>query len=155
VWVARPVYEVYNAGRFDLVFANDLDEAKLAKATKEEFKTIPWRGPKLIGAKSPSDAKLRNELLLSSLTGGEDLPQRVEYYVPYVELQADVLRRKQPLENLLKFNASKRPDVELLLKRYAGRDVGYLPLRGKVNDLTVIVNGQTAQVLERVDLEPW
>ena len=155
VWVARPVYQVFNTDRFDLAYANDFDEAKLKKATSAEFGSLPWSGPRTIAAKRPESGKLRNEILFSSLAGGDDIAQMVQYYVPYAELKDEVLKRQQPLDKLLLFNATRTAEVEALRRRYASRSVGFVPLKGKVKDLTVVIDAQTAEVLETVALEPW
>jgi len=155
VWIARPAYQVFNAGRFDLVLASDVDDEQLKKAVLVEFKTLPWFGPKTIGAKAPENSKARNEILFSSLTGGGDLPQMPQYYLPYAQLKDDVIKRQQPLDKLLLTNSSRKNEVEALKQRYASRKVGFLPFKGKVKDLTVIVDAGTAEVLELADLEPW
>ena len=157
VWIARPVYVVFSMDRFDLVYANDFTKEKLAKVTKVEYQSMPLLGPKLIAARQPDDPKARNELLFGSLSGGDDLAQSPQYYVPYLEQKANVLKRSQPLAVLKQFNHDKTSAIDAMVSQYAARkiDVGYLPLKGKVKDLVVIVNRKTAEVLEIVDLTPW
>lgn len=157
VHVARPAYVVYNAGRFDLVYANDLDEDKLKRAPSPELRTLPWLGPEIIAARAPDDRKLRNELLMGSLSGGADLPQLPQYYLPYADEQANAVKRIQPLSELRELNRNAAPEIDALTRKYASRKagIGYLPLRGQVEDLAVIVALDSAEVLEIVDLKPW
>jgi len=157
VCVARPVYVVFNVDRFDLVFANDFTEEKLAKVTKTEYQSLSLLGPKIIAAHPPDDTKEHNELLFQSLSGGDDLPRLPQYYVHYLEQKVNVLKRSQPLVMLKQFNQSKSSMVDTLMNKYAATkiDVGYLPLKGKARDLVVIVNRNTGEVLEMVDLIPW
>lgn len=157
VHLARPAYVIYNVGRFDLVYANDLDEDKLKLAPSPELRTLPWLGPEIIAARAPKDRKLRNELLLGSLSGGVDLPQLPQYYLPYADEQANAVKRIQPLSELRELNKHAAPEIDALARKYASRKVGigYLPLRGKVEDLAVIVALDSAEVLEIVDLKPW
>jgi hypothetical protein len=155
VWIARPVYEVYNAGRFDLVYANDIDDAKLKKATADEYRSLPLFGPRLVGAKAPDDRQARKDILFSSIQGGDDLPQMVQYYLPYEKLRDEVVAKQQPLDKLRTTNPRGLAEVEALEKKYSGRPVGFVPMRGKVKDLTVVVDAKTAEVLEFVPLEPW
>lgn len=155
VWIARPVYQVFNAGRFDLVLANDISDEMLTQAPPE-FQALPMLGPKLVGAKAPDDRTVRKEILFSSLTGGGDLPQMVKYYVPYAALKGDILTSQRPLDKLfLTNNSAKTKEIEALQKRYLQRSVGFVPLKGKTKDLTVVIDAQTAEVLEMVALEPW
>ena len=157
VFVARPVYVVYNAGRFDLVYANDLPDEKLQRVSDGRFKTLPLFGPQTIAARRPSDAKTRSELLLNSLAGGDDLPQLPQHYVPYADEKAEAVKYLHTIDDLRRLNAADIGRVDSLAKRYAEREGGiaYLPLRGKVRDLAVIVGKESAAVLEIADLSPW
>lgn len=157
VFVARPVYVVYNASRFDLVYANDLTEEKLKLVSDARFKTAPLFGPQTIAARRPVDAKTRNEILLGSLSGGDDLPQIPQHYVPYADEKVEVIKSLQEIETLRGLNKMYEKEVDSLVQRYGKREGGiaYLPLRGKVKDLAVIVARDSAEVLEIVQLNPW
>lgn len=157
VFTARPVYVVFNVDRFDLVYANDIADKNLAKAKEKEYQTLPWFGYRLIAARIPDDRKERTELLMASISGGADLPQLPQYYLPYADVKTDVTKRSLPLGDLKKFNKDRSNAVDDLIKKYVAEkvEVGYLPLRAKVNDLSVIVNRDTGTILEMVDLKPW
>lgn len=157
VFVARPVYFVFNVDRFDLVFANDLTSEKLDSVSTADFRSIPWFGPKVIGARAPDDKKKRNEIMFGALAGGDDLPQMPQYYVPYLELQRTAAERAQSLSELKKLNLDKAGAVDALLKKYTAQniEVGFVPFKGKVNDLSVLLDKKTGSVLEVTDLQPW
>lgn len=157
VFVARPVYVVYNAGRFDLVYANDLTPEKLAKAPSLEFRSPPLLGPQIIAARNPTGSTERNELLLGSLTGGDDLPQMPQHYVPYADEREQVVKRIQPIGSLRDFNKQEGVRIDAIVARYAARKggIGFLPIRAKLMDLTAIVALDTAEVLEITELSPW
>jgi len=157
VFIARPAYMVFNVDRFDLVYANDLTKEKLQRAAKPEFQSLPWFGVKTIAAQSPQNAKEREELLFNALAGGADLPQRPEYYVEYTAERANAIRRAHPCEELKRFNKDRIPVVENLMAQYAEKktDIKCLPLKGKVRDMTVILEQNTGNVLEIADLRPW
>jgi hypothetical protein len=157
VFEARPVYAVFNADRFDLVYANDLSAEKLAKVSRPEFKTAPLLGPKLIAAQRPSDTKARNEVMFNAISGGDDVPQLPQYYVPYSEEQPQALARIQSIDVLRSLNKDHAQQIDELSTRYAGQaaGIGFLPLRGRVKDLAVIVTRDKAEVLEIADLKPW
>ena len=157
VWVARPVYEVFCVDRFDLVLANDLTDEKMAKVSDVNFKSIPWRAPQLAAVKMPDKQEDRNDVLFSAAFGGDDLLQLPQFYVPYEAGKTQVLAKLQPLEKLKDFNSGNKAAVDNLIGKYADNKegVGFLPLRGKVQDLTVIVEKNSAKVLEIVELVPW
>ena len=157
VYIARPVYMVFNSDRFDLVYANDLNEEKLNKVTDKRFRSVPLWGTEAVGAAMPEDAKVRNEILFAAVAGGDDLPQLPQFYVPYADMKKQVQARIQPLEKLETFNKERASEVSVLISTYGSikEGVGFLPLRGKVKDLTVIVRKDSAEVLAIKDLKPW
>lgn len=157
VFAARPVYYVFNNDRFDLVYANDLTPEKMDKVADARFKSAPLWRPEFVAARLPGNTQARNEVLFSALAGGDDLPQLPQYYVPYAEQKAQVLERIHPLEDLKPFNKERGDEIKALIDKYGSikEGVGFLPLRGKVEDLTVIVQRGSATVLEIKDLKPW
>jgi hypothetical protein len=156
VFIARPVYVVYNASQFDLVYANDLSDEKLAKVTNPLFKSIPLWGPETIAAQFPDNTQTTSDIVLSAISGGDDLPQMPEYYLPYADKKAQIIKAIKPLESLRKLNADKNKEIDDLKQRYAANKagIGFFPLIGKVKDLTVIVALDSAEVLEMNTLKP-
>ena len=157
VFIARPVYLVFNADRFDLVYANDLTVEKLRTVTDPRFKSIPLFGAKVVAAQSPDDVKARNKILFNALQGGDDLPQLPQYYVPYVDEKIQVQKRIHSLEELKSFNKDDKKKIEAIMEKYASIQggIGFLPLKGKTKDLTVIVRRDSVAVIEVADLKPW
>ncbi len=157
VFVARPIYIVYNADRFDLVYANDMTEAKLAKVTRPEFKSVPLFGPEVVAAHKPTDSKTRSDIMFSAIAGGDDLPQIPEHYVNYSEEKADVMKHLQPIDKLRKLNENRLAEINAFTKMYADHQSGisYLPVKAKTMDLSAIVDSGTAEVLEFTTLKPW
>jgi hypothetical protein len=157
VFNARPVFMVFNVDRFDIVYATEITDVNLAKATREDYRSFPLFGYRLVAAQSPKDSKQRIEMLDSSLAGGADLPQLPQYYLPYQDMKAEVQKRMRPLDELRSFNKDQLPAIDALINKYAleKNDVGFLPLKAKVSDLTVIVSRNTGEVLGLEDLKPW
>jgi len=157
VYSARPVYVIFSIDRFDLVFAKDFSEEKLLTAVKPDYQSLPIFGPEVIAARLPDDNKERTKLLFSSISGGEDLHLLPQYYQPYSELKAEAIKRSQPLEALKKFNHDKLAIIDTLLANYTEKKItpSYLALKGIVKDLTVIIDHESGELLEWVDLKPW
>lgn len=157
VFVARPVYLVYAVDRFDLVYANDLSDEKLSKVTDARYKSLPWTRPQIVAAKRPDDAALRSDIMMSAALGGDDVPQLPQLYVPFESERALVKSRMKPLDALKDFNRDRGADVDRVIQKY--RDVpggvGFVPVRGKVQDLTAILGREAGDLLEVVDLSPW
>lgn len=157
VGVVRPVYVVFEIDRFALVYANDLSEDKRANATYEEFKTMPYFGPRWVSALLPKDIEERNELLFSTISGGEDLGQFPKYYVPYDESTQEIIDHLQPMTDLKDYNLNNLQGYDALISKYPPdtANVGFLPMKGFVADLVVVVDRSNGNKLELVDLRPW
>ncbi len=157
VFIARPVYIAFNSGQFDLVYANDISSENLGKTTRPEFQSLPYFGPRLIAAPLPSDPKMRDEIVRNAVTGGDDVQHMPQYYVSYEDQKAEVLQRIQPLADLKSFNKDRLQEIDSLINKYTAvkKEAGYLPLQAKANDLVVILNRTTGEVLEMSDLQPW
>jgi hypothetical protein len=157
VFQARPVYLVYSVDRFDLVFANDLTEDKLTKVSNDQFKSLPLGQPQIIAAQMPSDIKMRNDILFSAAAGGDDLQHFPQFYVPYGNKKKEVLLKLQAIEKLNMLNHEHTDKVAALIQKYANhtKGIGFLPLKGKVSDLAVIIDKENGDVLEITALKPW
>jgi len=157
VSIVRPVYVVFEIDRFQLVYANDLSEEKLQEALIPEYKTLPLFGPKWISAKFPENIDERNEFLFSVIDGGDDLGKTPKYYIAYSKSHDDIIAHLSPLESLEDFNSSNMEEFLKVKNRYLSKpnEVGFLPLKGYVMDLTVVIDKSSAEILEIVNLRPW
>jgi len=157
VGVVRPVYVVFAVDRFELVYANDLTEEKLELVSRDEYKSVPLLGPKWVAARLPEDAEAQNDLLFKAVDGGDDLAQIPQYYLPYTESRDKVVEKSQSLENLKQFNAQNLDGYNEIISRYSPdlSDYGYLPLQANSMDLVVVIDKESAEVLDVVELKPW
>jgi len=157
VAIVRPVYVVFEIDRFQLVYANDLSEEKLNEATRKEFRSLSLLGPEWISSKFPENIDERNEFLFSVIDGGDDLGKTPKYYIPYNESLEDIISHSSPLEDLEDYNLTNVDEYNALIAKYQSEsnNVGFLPLKGYVMDLTIIIDKSSAEVLEMVELRPW
>jgi len=156
MFVARPVYNVFVVDRFETVAANQVDEASLAKASGE-FGTLPLAGPRVIGARQPTDPARQSEVVVQAMTGGPDLANLPDLYVPYSTVRAEAAQRARPLAELTK----RQPGDAARLKGFLADNgktedaVGFLPMKARNVDMTVIVDKKTGQVVGIVPVYPW
>lgn len=147
----RPVWLVYSVDRFDLVQALQLDTRNLHRA-KEQFRDSSWTGPRWAAARRPSDPVRDRDILFETLSGGADISQRPDLYVP-LEDEAEVIRKcAYPIEELLRFNSLRA--VSAVRDKWPNAD-SFLPMKGRVADLTVLIEKQASKVVAIVDLKPW
>ena len=153
---ARPVFIVAAVDRFEVVSANALDPADLAKGKKAEYRQLSWTGPRLVAAKPPSDSAQRSDLLFSALAG-KDIQAFPEYYVAYAEEATNLLKRAHPLPQL----RQSKPHAEPLLARWLkihqrdDSEVVWLPIAAKRASLTMLLDAKSGAVLDALPVDPW
>lgn len=147
----RPAWLVFNADRFDLTQAADIDPRYRPQAAPA-FRHAPWTGPRWAASVNPADPEKRTQLILESAGGGFDLPQRIDLFVPLAGQQAALLAKASPLEKLNQFNSPAQ--VKKALAPWPQADA-WLPLMARAQPMTVLIERGTAQPLAVVDLRPW
>lgn len=159
IFSGRPVYLVYNIDRFTIVSAADILTDDLNKAG---IRALPISGPQTVGAHLPGDPKERARILFSSMEGHADLPQMPQYYLPYQKVVDDVMLRMLSLETLMK-RQSKLKVIEarqLIANTMSENnlhitDVGFIPVQGKMRDLTMVVRRGDASIVRMLPIDPW
>ena len=153
----RPVYIVFVKDRFELVRAFEPTEKNYA-AARPEHRSPPWTGPKLVGINFPESNAETMEIMESAMQGGPDFHLLPKYYAAFEDSKAAVMAKARPLETLKKFNAKedhKRIDQIPQSLGIAPDEIGFLPFRAVREDLSVLVNSKTGDVLKVVKLLPW
>jgi hypothetical protein len=154
---ARPVYMVFTVDRFELVSAANISPENLHKARRGQFRSLSLAGPQIIAAKPPADEGEREQLLFSSLSGGDDLQNLPQYYVPYEEMAGAIIRKAKNLDELMQRDELTRN----LLTAYLSNNelqpaaVKFLPLRARMKDQIVLIDNASGNVLGIVDTDPW
>jgi len=155
MFTARPAYLVYAVDRFDLVMANLLTDAELAKAASP-FDRRPIGKPPTVGARTPADPKLAQESMFLALSG-IDLVQQPRYYVRYEDIAKDAAKRAQPIAELRKLNPDSGDRIDAIVAR-SGRPeaaLAFLAAKAPNRDFTVIIDRDSGAILDKVMLKPW
>jgi hypothetical protein len=157
MFVARPVYNVFVVDRFETVAANQIDAASLANVTAGEFKSLPLTGPKMIAARQPEDPNRRTDIVLQAMNGGPDLANLPDLYVPYADVRGEAARIAHPLPELVNRQPGDAATIRAFLAD-AGRTedaVGFLPMKARNHDMTVLVDKKTGDVVGILPIYPW
>jgi hypothetical protein len=153
---ARPAFIVANVDRFSLVTANDIDAADYAEATRAEFRSPPWTGPRIVGAALPTDVQERNKIVLAG-PGGKDIDVLPRYYVEYDRVVAALLQKARTLDAL----TTQRPEAGAKIRSWlsqharAAADVVWLPLQAPRASMTMLLDRQTGRPLDALPIDPW
>lgn len=154
---SRPVYNVFVVDRFETVAANQVDAASLSKATSGEFKSLPLTGPKVVGARQPEDPKRKADIIMQAMNGGPDIANLPDLYLPYADVRADAARSARPLAELVKRQPGDAASIRTFLAD-AGRTedaVGFLPMKARNNDMTVLIDKKTGDMVGILPVYPW
>lgn len=156
---SRPAYIVFVKDRFELVRANDLDDEELEKARPGPYATLPWTGPRLVGAPIPKDPDEQFRLMMSAMKG-TDIQHFPRYYTDYGKVTAQVLARASPLARLRELNPNpdRQAGIDRLVAKLGRPEAAlrFLPMRvGKHADLAVVVDAESAAVLSIAAFRPW
>ncbi len=157
VFDGRPAFVVFNSDRFDVTRASDLDPDSVKKAVQEgnEHGIVGWLSPRWVAAVKSPDLKLRKKILFSSIQGGPDWPQLPELFVPLTQVKQQILKHARPFQKLYDLYKGKEDNLGALDDWKDEKNIKWLPLRGAVKDMIVLVNTDSAEVIKVVDISPW
>ena len=154
----RPAWVVLSEGRFNMVNPVEIDQRypELADQGAPEYRHPPLNGPQWVSAPVPeyadAQAGIAGEvsLFLAELSGLK-IYHQPKYYRPLAEGFSIIQENAQPLDKLKKFNPET--DVQEKLAAYPDADA-FLPLKGKVRSMTVLLKKDENRIIATVDLRP-
>jgi len=155
LYESRPVWIVFVKDRYELVRANQVLEAERAKA-KPPYDELSLTGPRLVGARMPTDPDEQLRIALSAARG-QDVQTYPQYLIPYDDVRAQARAKARALPQLRVLN----PKSSLLIDRMPDKlghpadELGFLPLRAGRVDLTVVIDRRNGDVLGTYALRPW
>lgn len=156
IFEGRPAFIVFSKDRFEIARASDLDSDSVGTALRQgnQLAVAGWGRPHWVGALPSADIERNNQITFSAVQGGPDWPLLPELYVPLTQVKADIIEHAQPLQALRDLHKNNQKALDELAN-FNDSLVKWLPLRGKVNDLTVLVDADSGEVLKVVDIKPW
>jgi hypothetical protein len=155
VFQGRPVYIVFVQDRFELARASDISAEELAKVRGTPLERLPLDGPKLMGARLPTDPDEQFRISQAAMAGGPDLFGYPRYYRPYAEVRDAVLKASSPLTELRRYNAHETVERELARAGRPASELRFVPMRSGKRDLTVLVDARTGDYVMPIALRPW
>ncbi len=85
LWHGRPLYYTYSERFLQVVQASDLDprEVEIGRKVNPALAPFWYSLPRWIYVPLPKDPKMRDQIVASSITGGDDVIQMPRYYQPW------------------------------------------------------------------------
>lgn len=147
----RPAWLVYNIDRFELVRKNELVVTNIQQA-QPQFQQPSWFKPQYVATEFAKDTQQRNDEMFAEIFSGISISQRPERYVELTQAKNQIQQRALPLVELQRYNP--KTEVEKTLAKYPKADA-WLPLKANAIDMVVLVNKESASIIQIVDLRPW
>lgn len=147
----RPVWIAFDSSRFELV-----QEHMVSRQANETFAdayaTDSMFSPRWVSSRPPKDSQEQSEWLMTELSTGVSPAMRPTLYIPIEDSMDNILKAKQPLTNLEKYNMADT--LKKVLSAYPQAD-SFLPLRTSKLSMTVLLDSKDRSILAIVNLRPW
>ena len=144
LFVARPVYLVFEYKNFSVVHAIDLDPMILEKSSSP-YKNIPIDGPKIISLRKPERGDEQIETMTIALHGVTESEQP-NLWQPYEMAKNNVLSTCKSMSTLKEKFPKNESDIDSLIARTGAgaNDLCYLPLLSRGTVWTIVIDRSTA-----------
>lgn len=148
----RPVFIAALGHRFDVVQANEVADEDIVASPNG----LPLWGPRWVGTKAPMDSKKREEALFKALAG-RDLGVTPQYHVPLPTMRDELLKSSKSIADLRARNGTNDREITIWLREHkrTDDDVVYQGLKARSQDMAVILDAKTAEVIGIAPFKPW
>jgi hypothetical protein len=154
MYQGKPAYITFNKDRFALPSAHEIapewyERPNLNKAFSKSDKFF---GPKYAVVNWPKDVRGHNDLLFSDSTA------RVDAYIPLEQGLDQIKKAAQPYSELTKLNPGKTQELAAVQAQWQAKGVqtiSFVPLRAEKEDMAVLVDANSGQLLEIARFNPW
>ncbi len=148
IFLARPVYIVFNVDRFTIVTAAEIVEDSLDRAADPAYRSLPLGRPQVVAARLPEDPEARTDLMFASLDGGADVYQYPEHFVAYAEDATAAAARAQPLDDLKWRNDMTGDQWQDFLDSLGAPapSLAFLPVEGNAREGVAIIHRSSGQL---------
>jgi hypothetical protein len=155
VSLARPVHLVFVVDRFDVVHAVDVNPSTLEKAPAP-LQRLPLWGPTRLTLRNYKDAKEKTDVMFAEVSG-VSVATRPEFWQSYDKGKPQVLAKAKPVTELKARFPARWPDIQSVISQshLDISNIGFLPLKGRNQFWTVIIDLQTAEPLGYLPLDPY
>lgn len=142
-YLARPVAVVFESNLFKVVTYVNVLQSELPKALPE-FQRLPVTGQWLLGTRRAAENEKFTAVMMAM--AGTDLSARPSFWLPYEQVQKQVIQKAAPIAALQKTHPKEI--AELLSEHHLAADkLKVLPLVSKSEIWSVVVNGDNGKVL--------
>jgi hypothetical protein len=156
VFVARPAFIVFNADRFDIVVAADVEPLYRGAPIAGEFAQPSLTGPRWVFARQPSSIEERNDILFSAATGGADIKNYPNLYSAWPGDETVVRTRVKSATELAQRSDVYKRAIERAAQRagIAVDEIVWLPVVGRRADGVALLRKSDLTSVALLNLAP-
>lgn len=151
----RPYYLVFAVDRFNLVTEKQIDKSELLYP---ELMEKPFADVIKVFARLPEDPEEFQAFMDSVILEGEpDLEARPEYWEPYVDGKDIILAATKRLEDLKRTSDADERKVAQAFAKYREDHprLGYVAIGTLDEDIGMLMDMDTVEPLDVIDVDPW
>lgn len=155
IYQQRPEFVIFGTDGFTAVTAAEVEFDQLQYP---ELQRVAGIGPLLAQTHLPKDPKLWQELILGILLKGErDLEFRAELYEPYRPDLAQLRSHSIDINQISTLSTDAQQAIAAFLTKQGGHleDYFYLPLRGRYQDIVMVLSAQNGMPVGSIAISPW
>ena len=153
IYQERPYFMVYAVDRFELVPLKDIDRTKIEYDVLNDKPSI---GVVPVYAALPEDPQELSDFTVGVLYEGEsDLERRPEFWHPYADHGSDATASAKDIQELLAEDEEIATLAQQVIERHRLKhaELGVVPLIGRTSSFSVVLDMQTGEQLEIVDID--
>jgi hypothetical protein len=150
LWNGRVLYYVFSQRFLEIVQASDLDAQQVALGRKLDPQFAPhWYSlPRWIYAPLPKDDKVRDQIVSSAISGGNDVIQMPSYYKPWDAGLPQLRRELRVVDQMGEFSLQEKKTLKERMKA-RGFDPDQpiaIPVMGRINPLLAVIDPATVRI---------
>lgn len=155
IYQDRPYYLVFSVDRFEVVVKQDVDVTQIKY---DALKEKPWIGTVKVFARLPDDpaalSKFTEEVVFE---GKPDLERRPEFWHPYADHARDASAQAVRIEVLLRDDEDVAGRASRIIEKHQDDHarLGYVPLLGRTSTFAIVLDMDTGEQLEVLDIDPY
>ena len=150
----RPYYMVFIVDRVNLVAEKHIDKSKLRF---DELQEKPFADIIRVYARMPEGDEYQAFLTSVVFDRQPDMEGRPEYWEPYAAGGETILNRIKPLSQLKRVTEQDQRRVEQAVETYSTNHprLGYLPISILEKDNGILMDMDTAEPIDVIEVDPW
>jgi hypothetical protein len=144
LWNGRPLYYAFSESILQLVQAYDIDanEANLGREQNPALAPHWYNLPRWIWAPLPQNAEIAKKIVISTITGGDDVTSMPRYFRPWEDGLPSLRSRLKKVDDVAYFAKSEKKILKDKMKAAGLADdrLGTMPLTGRGHPLLAVID---------------